>query len=195
MFRNGRDLMRRLKQTLLSTRGSIYIEAAFILPLVVVILTASLEYGFYFAWQSKIERINYALSSVFRERGALYNTDETLSQAQANQLADLAAVMLGEQYRSQLCLTVESLSFQDNTKERKVALHQTFSVNGSRCPVVNTPLTQFAAMSPLTIRGRWLPLYQVTLSVPAPESTLHKLLNNIQVLPAWVTVSNVVLAR
>lgn len=194
MFRE-KGAWRRLKRALLSARGTLYIEAAFILPLVVVLLTASLEYGFRLAWQSKVERINYALASVLRERATLYNTDETLSQAQADQLAGLAVVMLGERYRSRLCLVVESLSFQDKANERKVARHQTFSVNASQCNTSKTPLTMFAAVSPMTIRGRWLPLYQVTLSVPAPEGTLHKLLKNLQVLPARVTVANVVLAR
>jgi tight adherence protein F len=186
---------RRLKRTFLSARGSVYIEAAFILPVVVAVLIASLEYGFRFAWQSKVERINYALASVFRERAMLYSSDETISQPQANQLADLAVVMLGEQYRSQLCLIVESLSFRNKKDAREVAHYQTFSVNGSQCKAANRPLTTFASVSPMTIRGRWLPLYQVTLSVPAPEGMLHKLLKNTQALSTRVTVSNVVLAR
>lgn len=171
------------------------VEAAFIFSLLVVIVIAVTDYGFYLALHSRAEAVNYSLTSVLRERTWLYDADETVTQIQLDELAKLAEVMLGKAGAQRLCLTVEQVVFKDE-KVKSVAASTVFSSGTDNCRAqAATRLETLTELSPWSSASRWMPLYQVTLSVPTPENSLHKLLQGVGALPERIIVSNVALPR
>ncbi|MBS0855871.1 MULTISPECIES: tight adherence pilus pseudopilin TadF [Tatumella] len=188
-----------LKQSILaqgkSEQGSVLVEAAFIFTLLTILSCAALDYGFWLMTRSKAERINYSLASVIRERVNLYDGRETLTSSDVSQLAELARFMAGDNSVKTLCVQVESLSFKEVTTRRQVDQYQKMTAGAAKCSTSASALTRYAELSPMSIRGRWVPLYQVTLSVPAPAGSLSGLLSAVGALPETITVSNIVLAR
>ncbi len=175
--------------------GVVAVEAAFIFSLLVMMVVAVMDYGFYLALHSRAEAVNYSLTTVLRERYWLYEADEAVTQAQLDELAQLADVMFGEKSQRDFCLTVEQIMFKDE-KVKSVASRTVLYGGAENCraqPV--TKLETLTALSPWSSASRWMPLYQVTLSVPTPENGLHKLLQSVGALPERIIVSNVALPR
>ena len=171
------------------------VEAAFIFSLLVILVIAVTDYGFYLALHSRAEAVNYSLISVLRERTWLYDAEETVTQAQLDELGRLAGVMLGKTQAQQLCLTVEQVIFKDE-KVKSVAASTIFFSGAASCqaqPAI--PLETLTELSPWSSASRWMPLYQVTLSVPTQENSLHKLLQGVGALPERIVVSSVALPR
>ncbi|WP_168199648.1 tight adherence pilus pseudopilin TadF [Pantoea sp. CCBC3-3-1] len=171
------------------------VEAAFIFSLLVILVIAVTDYGFYLTLRSRAEAVNYSLTSVLRERTWLYDADEAVTQVQLDELAKLAGVMFGKTGAQQLCLTVEQIVFKDE-KIKSVAASTIFFSGAANCRT--QPITRLEALtelSPWSSASRWMPLYQVTLSVPTPENSLHKLLQGVGALPERIIISNVALPR
>lgn len=178
-----------------SQQGSVIVEAAFIFPLLVILSCGAMDYGFWLMTRSKAERITASLAAVIRERTVLYDGRETLTTPDINQLVSLAKYMADDNSVSKLCLQVESLSFKAIDTSHQIDQYQKMVGGAAKCSPAYTALTSYSELSPMSIRGRWMPLYQVTLSVPAPHSSLTALLSQVLALPETVTVSNIVLAR
>ena len=175
-------------------QGSVVVEAAFIFGFLSVLTVAAMDYGFWLMTRSKAERITYSLAAVIRERSTLYNGQETPVSSEVTELASLAKFLAQDSTVSGLCVQLESVSFKEATT-RQVDKYQKFSAGKSKCQVTAPALKSNLQLSPLSIRGRWIPLYQVSLSVPAPRGSLSALLRLTGVLPETITVSNIVLAR
>ncbi len=178
-----------------SEQGSVLVEAAFIFPLLVILSCASLDYGLWLMTRSKAERINASLASVIRERTALYDGRETLTSKDVSQLVSLAKYMMEDNSADNLCVQVESLSFKDTASSPQTDKYQKLTAGATKCTPSVTALTRFNELSPMSIRGRWVPLYQVTLKVSAPKGSISSLLSKLGALPDTITVSNIVLVR
>lgn len=178
-----------------SEQGSVIVEAAFIFPLLVILSCGAMDYGFWLLTRSKAERITASLASVIRERTALYDGRETLTTTDISQLVSLAKYMADDKTVDKLCVQVESLSFKTITTSHQTDQYQKLTGGAAKCAPTFTALTSYAELSPMSIRGRWVPLYQVTLSVPAPKGSISALLSKLGALPGTITVSNIVLVR
>lgn len=178
-----------------SEQGSVIVEAAFIFPLLVILGCGAMDYGFWLLTRSKAERITASLAAVIRERTTLYEGRETLTTTDVNQLVSLAKYMANDSSVDKLCVQVESLSFKSVTTTPQADQYQKLTGGVAKCSPGVTPLTSYSELSPMSIRGRWVPLYQVTLSVPAPRGSISALLNHLEALPETITVSNIVLVR
>lgn len=178
-----------------SEQGSVIVEAAFIFPLLAILSCGAMDYGFWLLTRSKAERITASLASVIRERATLYDGRETLTSADVSQLVSLAKYMADDKSVDKLCIQVESLSFKTDTTSPKTDQYQKLTAGAAKCAPSVTALTNYSALSPMSIRGRWVPLYQVTLKVPAPKGSISALLSKLGALPDTITVSNIVLVR
>lgn len=118
---------------------------------------------------------------MIRERTRLYGGDSKLTEEQVSQLRVLANKMLSNSglSESNVAITVETIHFnptQSSEVEHKV-INDTKSLSfsiGSCEP--DKPLKALTQLSPFSNAGRWIPLYQVTLCLPA--STWYNALFN-----------------
>ncbi|WP_158784046.1 tight adherence pilus pseudopilin TadF [Pantoea sp. BAV 3049] len=179
----------------IGTGGVVAIEASFIFAALVTLCMATVDYGFWLTRKSQAEAVSYSLVSVLRERRYLYNGTTALTTAQLNQLTKLAETLLGSSSVRKFCLTIESLDFKDQVV-KKVSTTILLTGGATNCklqPAIK--LTELTGLSPWSNRSRWIPLYQVTLSVPVPKGTLSSLLQGVGALPENVVVSNIALLR
>ena len=178
-----------------ASAGSITIEAAFIFPLLLAFCAAAIDYGQYLTLSSRVQSVSYSLINVLRERTELYNSNESIDQAQLTQLTSLAETMLGQVQATGLCLTIEMITFKESEK-KTVSTNPIYYGGASKCrqePTVR--LTKLTDLSVWSVRERWLPLYQVTLSLPVPDDTVPRLLKGVGLLPERIVKSNVALPR
>ena len=121
----------------------------------------------------KLDRISYSLAGIIRERNRLYSDDEMLTQNNVNDLASLANNMLLTSGISSnnFAITVETLHFNptESAAPGNKIINDTKSEEFSvgTCHPIRS-LREMSDLSPYSNRGRWVPLYQVTLCLPAP---------------------------
>lgn len=121
----------------------------------------------------KLDRISYSLAGIIRERNRLYSDDEMLTQNNVNDLVSLANNMLLTSGISSnnFAITVETLHFNptESAAPGNKIINDTKSEEFSvgTCHPIRS-LREMADLSPYSNRGRWVPLYQVTLCLPAP---------------------------
>lgn len=175
--------------------GSITVEAAMIFPLLIAICAAAFDYGQYMTLRSRVQSVSYSLTNVLRERSELYNGSEAINQAQLTQLTSLAQTMLGKVQATGLCLTIEMITFKDSEK-KVVNTNPVYYGGANKCrQEPTTRLTALTDLSTWSVRERWLPLYQVTLSLPVPDDKVHRLLKGVGALPERIVKSNVAMPR
>ncbi|QKJ88441.1 hypothetical protein PMPD1_3524 [Paramixta manurensis] len=186
---------RRVRRVAACRTGSVTIEAALVFTVLITLCMALVEYGFFLAFKGRTEAVSHSLVSVIRERSALYNGVDPLSRMDVEQLTQLAKTMLADNAAQTFCLTVEMVSFSTG-EQKQVENYSLFSGGMAGCQLSPVkPLDTLVALSPWTSRARWLPLYQVTLSVPVPKGSLNRLLQGARILPERVVVSAVAVRR
>lgn len=150
----------------------------------------------YYSTLGKLDRISYSLSGMIRERTRLYNGDNKLTEKQVSQLKMLADKMLSNSGLSKpdVAITIETVHFnptQSPTAENKVIDNtKTLSFSIGSCEP-DKPLKELTQLSPFSNAGRWMPLYQVTLCLPA--SSWHNTLfsqrgNAISIKSSAITI-------
>lgn len=184
-----------LRRFITDTAGVVAIEASFIFTILLALCMAAVDYSAWMIRKSQAEAVSYALVSVLRERTYLYNGVENITAAQLTQLTKLAETLLGSASNRKFCLTIEMVDFKEEAV-KKVKNSPLLTGGAAKCKLQPaTKLTELTGLSPWSNRSRWIPLYQVTLSVPVPKGTLGNLLRGVGALPESVVVSNVALLR
>ena len=185
----------KLYARLKDNRGSLIVEAAFIFSFLATVTVACMEYGFWLAAKSEVERVNYSLASVVRERTQLYGKRENFSSDDIKQLYELAKNLTHHRYNNELCLRVEAIGFTNNAK-KTISFQQKVDYGSELCKQITTAsIQQKIEFSFFSSRQRWLPLYQVTLIIPTPKGTLDRLLKKVELLPEYVSAYSILLAR
>ena len=144
----------------------------------------------------KLDRISYSLSGIIRERTRLYDGDNKLTEEQVSQLRILANKMLSNSGLSEpnVAITIETVHFnptQSPAIENKV-IDDTKSLSlsiGSCEP--DKPLKELTQLSAFSNAGRWIPLYQVTLCLPAStwyNSLFNQTGNAISIKSSSITI-------
>lgn len=93
-------------------RGAIAIEAPFAFFLLLVLIYFALDLGTLLLNKGKVERITHSLASIIRERTALYNGSNTLTNQEVEDLATIGSRMLRETFNgADFSLKVEATYF------------------------------------------------------------------------------------
>ncbi|MFJ1231679.1 tight adherence pilus pseudopilin TadF [Yersinia proxima] len=164
-----------------NTHGAVIIEFIYITFIIIILIKILIFTSEHYSTVGKLDRISYSLSGMIRERTRLYGGDNKLTEEQVSQLRVLANKMLSNSglSESNVAITVETIHFnptQSSEVEHKV-INDTKSLSfsiGSCEP--DKPLKALTQLSPFSNAGRWIPLYQVTLCLPA--STWYNALFN-----------------
>lgn len=160
------------KNLLSDTHGAVIVEFIYIVFIMIIFMRTLLSVSEHYSTIGKLDRISYSLAGIVRERTLLYNNDNELTQIQVNQLKELAENILSNSGLSEynLAIKIETVHFnptQSSAVENK-AIDDTKSLSfniGSCEP--DKPLNELTQLSSLSNAGRWIPLYQVTLCLPA----------------------------
>ena len=189
-----------IKHYLRDDRGSVAIEAGLYFVVFFLLCTLLVDFSAVFLNKSYLERVTHSLASVVRERSAFYSEKEELTQQDVSDLYDLAGVLLEESRLSdsRYQLVVEAIFFQPSaSKAQKNVLNtQSFSRGSGRCRSrLAITSTQIVALSPWDAKGRWLPVYQVTICIPGGESLFKRALNGAGIQIGDISISNAVIPR
>ncbi|MCB5314858.1 tight adherence pilus pseudopilin TadF [Yersinia intermedia] len=153
--------------------GSAIIEFSLVIFIIMLLIKLFISVTEYQSTIGKLDRISYSLAGIIRERNRLYSDDEMLTQNNVNDLASLANNMLLTSGISSnnFAITVETLHFNptESAAPGNKIINDTKSEEFSvgTCHPIRS-LREMADLSPYSNRGRWVPLYQVTLCLPAP---------------------------
>lgn len=185
----------KLASVLAGEKGSIIVEAAFIFSFLSILTVAIIEYGSWLALKSQVERVNYSIASVIRERGQLYGQRGAFSDKDVKEIYELAKSLTLHRYDSQLCFRVEAIHFSPSS-HKTIINQQKLDYGSGLCHSLSIPaLKNKSQFSPFSTRSRWLPLYQVSLILPAPKGALNKLLQGVDLLPEYVSAHTILLVR
>lgn len=194
------NTMGKIKRALRDDRGSVALEAGLYFVVFFVLCALLVDFSAVFLNKSYLERVTHSLASVVRERSVFYGEREELSQQEVSDLYDLAGVLLEESRLagSSYQLVVEAAFFQSSgSKAQKNLLNtQSFSRGTGICRSrVAITSAQIAALSPWDTKGRWLPVYQVTMCLPGGESLFKRALNSAGIQIGDIAISNAVIPR
>lgn len=185
------------KRFLRDDRGSVAVEATLYFMAFFLLCALLVDFSTVFLNKSYMERVNHSLASVVRERTVFYAGREELTQQDVNQLYNLAGVLLqdsrlaGRPYQ----LTIGVVFFQ-GADIKAVSNTQSFSSGPVSCSgSLAMTSTQITDLSPPDANGRWLPVYQVTLCVPAGESLFKRVLSGVGMPIGDIFISNAVIPR
>lgn len=200
-----------------NNQGVMSIEIAIVMLAFFSIIFFTINIGTYIANKSKIERIAYSLSSLFRERTSIYNGIEDINQNDLNELAQVGVVMLGDDLAKGSILMVEGLYF-DN-KNPKISIDnpilkepptqtQIVSLSSASQEDINAlafecfnklkldyPLINLMNMSIWSTKNRWSTIYRVSLCVPNRSRFSLNFFNYVSMLPKKYIITDTVLAR
>lgn len=159
------------KNILSDTQGAVIIEFSFIVLTMIIFIKGLISISEYYSTIGKLDRISYSLAGIIRERTRLYKNNE-LTQLQVNQLKKIADNMLSDSGLSEanLAIKIETVHFnatQSSEAEDKVIDNtKSLSFSSGSCEP-DKPLKALTQLSSFSNVGRWIPLYQVTLCLPA----------------------------
>lgn len=199
-------IIKKTKKFFYDKLGALSIEFIMVALAVFFLIIIAFDFGFLFLQQGKIERINHSLASILREREALYSNNgklgkyesEYVTQQDVDQLAKLAIKLLG---RNDIALKVEQLHFSLNIEERSIDENRTNQIDAhnlnGQCLLKMKPLKEFQEYSVKSKLNRWIPLYRITLCVPAKKSIFKKIINKMEgtEIVNELSISNIVVPR
>lgn len=160
------------KNIVIDIQGVIIVEFVFVFFITALFIKILLSVTEYYSTIGKLDRISYSLVGIVRERTRLYNDNNELTQIQVNQIKQLADSMLvnSRSTETDLAIKIETIHF-DHTEssaieDRHIDNTKSFSFNTGVCEP-KKPLSELTQLSSFSHAGRWIPLYQVTLCLPA----------------------------
>lgn len=160
------------KNLLSNTHGAVIVEFSFIIFVIIIFIKTLLSVSEYYSTIGKLDRISYSLAGIVRERTLLYKSDNELTQLQVDQLKKLAENMLSNSGLAEdnLAIKIETVHFnptQSSAVGNKIINNaKSLSFNIGSCGP-DKPLRELIQLSSFSNTGRWIPLYQVTLCLPA----------------------------
>jgi tight adherence protein F len=192
-------------QTFIRNRsGAVVIEAAFLLLFIGILIQLLIELTVRKLNQTELERVNFALAKVIRERGTLYDVDSSnfkesniLTQDQVNDLALIGRKLIKTSAPAQknFTLRVEGAYFKTDSSSPQIEKVIVYSY-GNSCAIANAaPLSDYSNLSAWTINKRWMPIYRVSICVPRGNSAIERIINRSLGLSDTISVSNIVLSR
>ncbi|VEJ08859.1 tight adherence pilus pseudopilin TadF [Actinobacillus delphinicola] len=172
-------LLNPIKRFLRETKGAAAIEFLLTVMFLVLVLFFMMDLAITRATVAQLDNISYSLVTVLRERTQLYRTAdgkgkvEAISESEVKPLKILAKAMYyGNPNDSRpLYLVIQSLQFKQTsaTKEPVVDMSLSQPLGDTQQCVPTTNLLNFQNIAPRSEQNdeRTIPLYQVTVCVPA----------------------------
>lgn len=157
-----------------NNNGQIIIEFILVVSIIALLIKLLISITQYQSTVGKLDRISYSIAGIVRERERLYDNSTLLTQNNVNELARLANHMLSGSGVStrDLAITIETLHFNPVSSaasgDKTIDNAHSLELSVGTCHPARS-LREMANLSPYSNRGRWMPLYQVTLCLPAPE--------------------------
>ncbi|ECJ7967789.1 flp pilus assembly surface protein TadF [Salmonella enterica] len=157
--------------------GSVTVEFAFALLFLLVFMFFMVDLVVKQALVGKLDRVSYSVAGVLRERTQLYHSCELLNQNDVQEALELSRRMLKDMNSSadlsQMGIQVEELHFVQpydlKYDTMTIKYNHSFSAgNVAGCAPPQT-LASLKGLSPKGSYGRWVPLYQVTVCLPAAD--------------------------
>lgn len=174
MFRNMNAL--NLRNLCTDHRGSVAVEFVLISMVLLIFLMFLTDLVIRQATIGKLDRTSYSVAGVLRERIQLFDGREKLQQQDVNEAAKLAGRMLSDMHSGAdlrgLQLRVEEVHFVDpiglNDTRKQVKLYNSWTAGygSGQCHPAES-LDKQLQLAPRGSYGRWVPLYQVTVCLPA----------------------------
>ena len=182
-------------------RGSVAVEFSFISVLLLAFIFFLADLVMRQAMVGRLDRVSYSVAGTLRERVQLYQAREKLIQRDVDQIAKLAARMLRDMQEdvdlSRLKLVVEELHFEKMTNpgssNKTISLYRSWQNGAGTGCAPPQPLNMLTQLTPKGSYGRWLPLYQVTVCLPA-TSWYTRLIGGIAAEPRLSSFA-IVMAR
>lgn len=183
-------------------KGSVSVEFAIVMVSFILIMYLITDFGITITKQGRLERTSHSLATMLRERGALYQSNEDITQEEVDQLLSVGQKLLNE---PNLTITVDALYLAPNDSDpsnnalARVSKTLTFSAGNNKCQLTNKSIdiSALKGLSPYaTSTGRWVPIYRVSVCIPNEASIFKRLTHavNEEVLPDLAT-SDVVISR
>lgn len=184
------------------SKGAVSVEFTVVMIFFILIMFLITDFGITLTKQGRLERTSHSLASVIRERKALYQSDESITQNEVNQLLSLAQTLLR---KSDLTIVVDALYLApdplepSNNASAYVSKTLSFSAGNNKCQLTKRriEISQLKELVPYaSSTGRWVPIYRVSICIPNERSIFKQLTQAVQndVLPDLET-SDVVISR
>lgn len=195
------------KSLLKNESGAVSIEAALYFVMFLVLCGLVADYSVVFINKGRLERVNHSLSSIIRDRTALYNGKEEIKHQDVDKLKKIADILMREsRYSGKFSIYVDAIYFKGASGggRKEILNYHKYSVQSDyKCslPIPNMDTDGIKALSPWAYdekrkADRWFPLYQVSICVPGEESLFKRYLGVITGNKlSDILVSNIVVPR
>ncbi|CBG90853.1 tight adherence pilus pseudopilin TadF [Citrobacter rodentium] len=178
--------------------GSVSIEFSFVMLIFILIMYLVTDFGMAIVKQGRLERTSHTLASLVRERRALYQANETLTQEEVDELLEIGKNL---QKEADINLTIDALYLtptQEGQSASVTASTLTFNAGNGKCQPNNVAANdvQWQKLSPYAASTeRWVPIYRVRVCIPDTSSLFMTLMNGrSQKLPS-VFATDVAISR
>ncbi|POT57832.1 hypothetical protein C3432_07775 [Citrobacter amalonaticus] len=194
------------------SRASASIEFAFVFPIIVLLGLILIDFTFHFSSESKLARLTNSASSMLRERSTLYANREVVSYEDVSNLQKAVNILLGsDSLKGSVSIRVQTVHFSDtSTKNGKIVdgaksidLYVPADINSveqKKCKgAFDINSAEVYKMSPWmeesVDKGKWAPLYQVTLCTKGRDSLFLNAMSSVGVIADTISTSNIVIPR
>lgn len=161
-------------------KGVVSIEFAIVLIAMFSITFFAMDTGMYIMEKNKLERVNYSLMTLIRERTRLYGNINTLTQTEVNELERIATKLLGGSLANNIKVKVDGLYFDDinSTPTNMIIDKETSMISQKHSTLSNTEC--FSSLSTVsTLKNNavwvdpkgWRPVFRVSVCVPNRNKT------------------------
>ncbi|MDM2843535.1 pilus assembly protein [Citrobacter sp. Cpo090] len=194
------------------SQASASVEFAFIFPIIVLLGLMLIDFTFHFSAESKLARLSNSMSSMLRERSTLYANNLVVDYEDAKNLLKTVDLLLGsDTLKETVSVRVQTVHFsdtstktgkiEDNTKSIDIYIAAiNNAVEKQNCKgAFDIRSAEVYKMSPwmkeAEDKGKWAPLYQVTLCTKGRNSLFLNALSSTGIISDTISVSNIVIPR
>lgn len=181
--------------------GAAALEAALSFCVFVMICTALIDFSNVMLKNSYMNRVNATLANIIRERAALYDGREQLSQNDVNDLYQLSQKLTGSSFQinKDYFIDIRAVYFVHDKNElrKEISSTQTYRSPRHSCESA-IPKADSKTLQDLSVfvpDTQWLPVYQITLCMPGAESFYMRTLGLFKWDMPDILVKNAVVAR
>jgi tight adherence protein F len=161
------------------TKGVVTIEFAVALVAMFSITFFALDTGMYILEKNKLERTNYSLISLIRERTRLYNNENTVTQIEVNNLTQATKLLIGSALVDNLKIRVDGIYFDEYSPQSQQTVAKTVSLISQQASTL-TDSACFDGLSPINDLKKysvwvdpkgWTTVFRVTICAPNRNNT------------------------
>jgi len=183
--------------------GAAAVEAAISFCIFVLLCALLIDYSRVVLEKSYISGVNTTLSSLLRERKALYGGRMEVDQNDIKQLEDISATILGSNFvlNKDYFIDVQAVYFRPSASKnnklidttKTMAFHSASSPCDMNIPPANSAI--LTNLSTFEANKGWLPVYQVSICLPGAESVFKRVMGALNESMPDILIKNAVIPR